>query len=122
MNVRAEECDILACGAQSYARSAYFLISALRSPLKTESMPMPKAMAGARGRRPLIVVDSIRGATGRPYCNPLTCWVQSILHPERMMLGTTGSPAGFLTTSPTPGSEPEKNTSTLSPRFTSATP
>src|SRR5882724_2083394 len=48
--------------------------------------------------------------------------VQSILHPERMMLGTTGSPAGFLTTSPTPASEPENITVILSPRFTSATP
>ena len=31
-----------------------------------------------------------------------TVLVQSILHPERITLGTTGSPAGFLMTSPTP--------------------
>jgi hypothetical protein len=34
---------------------------------------------------------------------------------------TTGSPAGFSTTNPTPGSEPEYTTVTLSPFFSSAT-
>src|SRR5712675_1509300 len=72
---------------------------------------------------PWTAVDSIRGATGAPLgCNSLTTLVQLIRHPERIRLGTTGSPAGFLTTKPTPATEPENTTSTLSPRFTSATP
>jgi hypothetical protein len=40
---------------------------------------------------------------GAPHRNASRIGFQLILHPERVKLGTTGSPAGFLTTGPVAG-------------------
>src|SRR5882762_10596064 len=62
-----------------------------------------------------------KGAVAAPFgLNTETA--QSTFQPEKITLGTAGSPAGFLKTKPMPGAEPDIIILTLSPFLNSPTP